>query len=98
MATAYMVAFQLPETLDNNFQRLIPKQREIVNQYLAKGYLKSYSLSEDRRRLWAIFYADDEAHLRELLQAFPLLRYMRVRVTPLMFHQNSDMVMQFSLN
>ena len=98
MKKLFMIEFDLPENLTEEFLALIPKQRFMVNNLLAEGTLKSYSLSMDRSRLWAVLAADDEFEAKEVIEQLPLSDYMFPTVSELMFHNASDMVLQFSLN
>ena len=93
-----MVELELPEVFDEKLIALIPKQRSTVNQMLAKGKIKSYSLSMDRSMLWAIFVAESEFEVLEMIAEFPLADYMTPYITELMFTNTENQVLQFSLN
>lgn len=93
-----MVDFELPEDLTEEFIRLIPSQRNFVNNLLAEGKIRSYSLSLDRSRLWVIFAAETEFEVLETIAQFPLSAYMTPHVQELAFHNAQDMVLQFSMN
>ena len=77
---------------------LIPRQRYVVNTMLVEGRLKSYSLSMDRRKLWAVVLADSEFDALEIIALMPLSDYMTPNISELMFHNAGDSVMHFSLN
>jgi muconolactone delta-isomerase len=98
MVKQFMVEFQLPPVLTEDFIRLIPRQREYVTFLLAEGKLKSYSLSMDRSRLWAVFSARNEFEVLEAIAQFPLADYMTPKIMELAFHNAQDMVLQFSMN
>ncbi|GJM34713.1 MAG: hypothetical protein DHS20C18_37140 [Saprospiraceae bacterium] len=98
MRKAFMVEFELPETMTEEFLALIPQQRYVINNMLVEGSLKSYSLSIDRSRLWAIFSAKSEFELMEIISSMPLSDYMTPQISELMFHNASEVLMQFSLN
>lgn len=93
-----MVEFELPEVMTEEFMALIPQQRYVINQMLAEGTIKSYSLSMDRSRLWVILAAASEFEAMEIITTFPLSDYMTPHLSELMFHNSADMLMQFSLN
>ena len=93
-----MVEMELPEVFDEKLIALVPKQRNIVNKMLAKGKIKSYSLSMDRSMLWAIFVAESEFEVLELISDFPLAEYVTPYITELMFTNTENQVLQFSLN
>ena len=98
MKKQYMVEFELPEVLTNEFTRLIPAQREAVNLLFSKGSLKSYSLATDRSVMWAVFTADSEFEVLEMVSQFPLADFMTPYISELMFHSSDSRVMNFSLN
>ncbi|MCB0554919.1 MAG: hypothetical protein KDD02_15315 [Phaeodactylibacter sp.] len=93
-----MVEFDLPESFNEEFMALIPRQRYVVNTMLVEGRLKSYSLSMDRRKLWAVVLADSEFDALEIIALMPLSDYMTPNISELMFHNAGDSVMHFSLN
>jgi muconolactone delta-isomerase len=98
MKKTYMIEFDLPETFDEEFMALIPKQRYIINSMLAEGRVKAYSLAIDRSKLWAIMTGESEFEVMESIAQMPLSEYMSPNISELMFHNSSDAVMQFSLN
>ncbi len=98
MKKTYMVEFELPETLTEEFLALIPQQRYMINNLLADGTLKAYSLAMDRSKLWAVLSADSEIEAMEVVSQMPLADYMTPLLSELMFYNGAEMVLQFSLN
>ena len=99
MKRSFMVEFELPEILTDEFMSLIPDQRYLINKMMAEGTLKSYSLALDRSRAWAILDAGSEFDVMELLAQMPLIDFMVPYVSELMFHNSpEDVLNQFSLN
>lgn len=98
MKHTYMIEFELPEVMTEEFMALIPQQRYVINQMLAEGTIKSYSLSMDRSRLWVVMSAVSEFEAMEMVDTFPLRDFMTPHFCELMFHNTADMLMQFSLN
>ncbi|MCI5083907.1 MAG: hypothetical protein MRY78_19575 [Saprospiraceae bacterium] len=98
MKRAFMIEFELPEVLTEDFLELVPEQRDMVNRMLAEGQLKSYSLSLDRSTLWAVMAATSEFEVMELIAQMPLCDYMTPHISELMFHNGAEAVSQFSLN
>jgi hypothetical protein len=94
----FMVEFELPEIFDEEFMALVPRQRYMVNTMLAEGRLKSYSLSIDRSRLWAVLIAESEFEALEAISQLPLSGYMTPNLSELMFYNSPEAVMHFSLN
>lgn len=98
MGKTFMIEFELPQQLTEEFLALIPQQRYVVNQLLAQGKLRSYALAMDRSRLWAIVSAESEFEALELISQMPLTEFTVPLVSELMFHNATDLIMQFSLN
>lgn len=98
MKHTYMIEFELPDVMTEEFMALIPQQRYVINQMLAEGTIKSYSLSMDRTKLWVIMSAASEFEVMEIVSTFPLKEFMTPQLSELMFHNTADMLMQFSLN
>ena len=98
MGKLFMVEFELPEILTEEFIRRIPRQRDYVNHLLAEGKIKSYSLAADRSRLWVVFIARSEFEVLETIAQFPLGDMMTPEVKELAFHNARDTMLQFSMN
>ena len=96
----FMVTMRCPEIATEEFVQLIPQQRAKVVEFMARGVLTSYSLANDRSVLWGTIAANSEEEVREILNQFPLTRFMEaINVQPLMFHNVMNFAMpQFSLN
>ncbi|MFN4253503.1 MAG: muconolactone Delta-isomerase family protein [Saprospiraceae bacterium] len=82
----YMVDFTLPDHLSNDFIGTIPQQRNVVSRLFSEGKLLNYALSLENSKLWAIFSAESEADLMEMISDLPLSRYMKVRISELTFY------------
>lgn len=93
-----MIEFELPDVMTEEFMALIPKQRYLINQMLAEGTIKCYSLAMDRSRLWMVLTASSEFAALETVSTLPLSDFMVPQVSELMFHNSAEMLMQFSLN
>jgi len=98
MKKQFMVEFELPEELTNDFTNLIPAQRDTVSQLFSQGHLKSYSLATDRSVMWAIFMAESEFEVLEMVAQFPLAEFMTPYISELMFHSSDSRILNFSLN
>lgn len=99
MKYKFMVEFEIPEVLDTEFYNLIPNQRLKVAQYFDQNILSSYTLSQDRTKLWAIFLAKSTNELEELINNLPLTKYMQYEISELMFHETHERILpHFSLN
>ena len=98
MRKSFMIEFELPTVFGEEFLALIPQQRYMVNQMMAEGTIRNYSLSIDRSRLWMILNAESEFEVMEILTELPLSNHMIPDISELMFHNSGETVMQFSLN
>lgn len=94
----YMIEMELPEEMNEDFVRLIPAQRNVVNYLLAEGKIKSYSLALDRSLLWVVMVAPSEFEVIETISEFPLIDFMKPYVSELAFHNSREQVLQFSMN
>ncbi|MCB0595248.1 MAG: hypothetical protein H6557_10865 [Lewinellaceae bacterium] len=94
----FMVDFTLPEELCEEFVDLIPYQRAVVDRYLSEGKLVNYALSLENAKVWAVFNANSEMEVREMLMDFPLTRFMEIEVCMLNSFNSSEFEPSFSLN
>ena len=94
----YMIEIDLPEMFTETFMSKIPEQRDHINKLLARGIIRSYTLSLDRSKLWIVAIAEDEFAVIQMIDRFPLAEYMIPDITELMFHNSQEQVLQFSLN
>lgn len=95
----YMVDFTLPTTLPEEFLHLIPHQRAKVNKLFREGKLINYALSLDHAKMWAIFNANNETDVMDLIEELPLTRFMQIRISMLTFFNSvTSEAPVFSLN
>lgn len=95
----FMVNIILPEEVDDEFILLLPEQKVFVKSLMSKGLITSYSLSDDRSRLWVIFKGREQNHVRGLLSCFPIIEKVIYEIVPLVSHyDNSKIIQSISLN
>ncbi len=96
----YMVDFNLPLKLSENFLDLIPIQRKHVNNLFLKGKLVNYSFSFENSRMWAVFNAKGKKEVYEMIEQMPLTAYMLdYEISELSFyHAYLPNAIQFSMN
>ncbi len=82
----YMVDIFLPEFLNPEMLRIIPAQRQRIDELMQEGKIGSYSLSIDRTRLWVLCYGKSESEVITNLKSMPIFDFIRYRIFPLMFH------------
>lgn len=95
----YMAEFDIPRNVDQEFFDLIPQQRIVVKDYFDQNILISYSLNQERTKLWAIFLATSPEELITYIEKMPLSSFMTYTVNELMFHEYSERELPYiSLN
>jgi hypothetical protein len=95
----FYVEISLPEEFSEVFIRKIPKQRAVVDEWMKKGVIMNYALSLDRSKLWIAMVSQDEAEVHEVLDSFPLRKYMIPEIFHLAFYQGiAPGIPAFSLN
>ncbi len=95
----FMVDFTLPEVLTDEFMGLVPEQRMKVSEFFSEGKLLHYSLSLPKSKLWAVFSANSELEVMEMLAELPLTDYMDLEINPLTFYNAlSPKLPAFSVN
>lgn len=88
-----MVDIDLPQTLRNEFIRLIPQQRAFVNRLMKEGVIANYSLSYDRRKLWVVINAETSSDANTIIESFPIFNYITFKINNLMFHETNHISM-----
>lgn len=78
-----MVDFSLPNELTEEFLDLVPYQRAVVNRYFCEGKLLNYALSIESAKLWAVFSANSEMEVMEMIVDFPLSKFMKAEISML---------------
>lgn len=95
----FMVEFDLPEIIDQSFIQLIPDQRLKIAHYFDQNILISYTLNQNRTKLWGVFQASSFEEVNNHITDMPLAKYMKWEVHELMFHESQEKVLpHFSLN
>jgi len=85
----YMIIIRFTEFISEEFFDLIPDQRKHINRLMERRIITSYSLSADRRTLWATMHATSMEAVEKILKMMPLFRFMHYEIVELMFHNNS---------
>ncbi len=94
----YMVEMEVPRPVNEEFMSLIPEQRQAVSTLFGRGKLISYSLDQERSKLWIIMTASSESELVLLLDELPMTMYMDYQYFELMFHETISMIPTMSMN
>jgi hypothetical protein len=86
MNNTYLAHIILPDEFDVNFYKLIPNQRMVINRLLRQHVVLSYSLDMERKNLWVFLSAKSEADVMDVLSTFPIIRFVKVNIHELAFH------------
>jgi len=99
MKYKFMVDSILPDVLTDEFMSMVPFQRAVVDHLLSEGRMLSYALSLDTGRLWAIFNAESEMEVYEMLMTLPLTEFMTYDISMLtLFNLKEQPLPSFSSN
>lgn len=85
----FMIEVNMPKEPPMEFYTLVPSQRDMVVDYMDKGVIISYGLSDDRSRLWIVVVAGNKEEVMAITEKFPMHKYMTFQVEELMFYNNS---------
>lgn len=89
MKNTFLVHLILPEFFTTKFMALIPKQRTLINELMEKKVIRSYSLDMARHNVWAFIDARDEEEVMEILQSFPIIKEVQLRIHELAFYDSA---------
>ncbi len=84
----YMISFQLPTELTDEFISLIPKQKMQINKLMEDGTMLHYSVAKDRSYLWATIRASSKKEVIEIISTFPLIAFMRHEISELAIYNS----------
>lgn len=87
----FMVTIKLPEYFTPEYVALIPKQRAMIVELLAKGKISSFSLNRDRSHAWMVATSKDEDSLMRMLERFPMHDYFSYEFNELIMHDTEFM-------
>jgi len=82
----FMIEITLPEVISPDFILKIPPHRERINELIQIGIVRSYTLSEDRSKLWILALGNSKEEIIVLLEGLPLYEYMNFKIHNLAFH------------
>ena len=95
----FMVDVNLHGAHSDEFLKLIPSQRSVVNDMMFEGKIISYGVSMDRSKLWITMVGKNEEEILDQLSKFPLIDFMDCEVSPLLFHNSAQQIFShISLN
>ena len=98
-SSQFMVDFTLPQILNNEFINHFQQQKKIVDQLFSEGKLLNYSLSLETSKLWAVFNAESEVDVLEMVSKMPLSPFMKINISALtLYNALSNPIPVFSSN
>ncbi len=90
MKKLFMVELTLPEVLDNEFMKMIPAHRAYISQLINDSTIQSYSINADRTFGWIIFNCNGIDDVFEIVEQFPIHKYISIQVHELMIHDSES--------
>jgi len=85
----YMVSITMPDQKDSEFLSLIPRERQHIDGLMERNVVLTYTLSADRTRLWTTINAESLDSAHEIVNEFPLRKFMAVEIFELTFHNTA---------
>lgn len=99
MATKlYMVELIVHHIPYDEFISLLPEHRKMVHEFIYKDIFISYTVAQDRSKVWIMVKSESESELIHYIDKLPLTRYMDYEYTELMFMEWAPVKLNFSLN
>jgi hypothetical protein len=93
-----MVEMTVPSIPEEGFFEIIPEHRFRVHELMHKDIILSYTLAQDRSKLWVIVKAGSESELIMHIDSLPLTKFLDYTYQELMFSEMMPLKMNFSLN
>ena len=85
--------------INERMTRLIPKQRQYVDDLFERGVLHMYAVNDMVDKWWCTIEADSESDVMLVLSEMPIIKWLNPVVHGLMFYNSADqMIPPISLN
>ena len=85
--------------INERMTRLIPKQRQYVDELFERGVLHMYAVNDMVDKWWCTIEADSESGVMLVLSEMPIIEWLNPVVHGLMFYNSADqMIPPISLN
>jgi hypothetical protein len=98
MNKSFLVTFELPVPMTEEFAKLIPATRKIIDKLMLDRKIGMFAVSEDRTQAWSIIRAEDQGEVREIVNRFPLIRLMSMKLSELSWLNSPVFAPAISLN
>lgn len=79
-----MVEIGLPYYKDEEFMALIPRQREQIGTLLQTGIITSFSLNQERTKIWLVMAAQNEDAAMKVIEQLAMYKFMDVELQSLL--------------
>ena len=94
----FLVESEIPR-MDESLARLIPKQREYVDELFQRGVMQMYAVNDGIDKWWCTIEADTESDVMLILSEMPIIEWLNPVVHGLRFYNSADqMIPPISLN
>ena len=80
----FMVEIGLPYYKDEEFMALIPRQREQIGTLLQTGIITSFSLNQERTKIWLVMAAQNEDAAMKVIEQLAMYKFMDVELQSLL--------------
>lgn len=98
MKKSFLVTFELPVPITQEFANLIPATRKVIDRMMLKQKIRMFAVSEDRSRAWSVIHARDQQEVRDIVGKFPLIRMMSMELSELSWVNSPVFAPGISLN
>ncbi len=80
----FMVEIVLPYYKDEEFMALIPRQREQIGTLLQTGIITSFSLNQERTKIWLVMAAQNEDAAQKVIEQLTMFKFMEIELQSLL--------------
>ena len=80
----FMVEIVLPYYKDEEFMALIPRQREQIGTLLQTGIITSFSLNQERTKIWLVMAAQNEDAAQKVIEQLTMFKFMEIEFQSLL--------------
>jgi hypothetical protein len=74
----FMVEIVLPYYKDEEFMALIPRQREQIGTLLQTGIITSFSLNQERTKIWLVMAGQNEDAAMKVIEQLAMYKFMEI--------------------
>ena len=80
----FMVEIVLPYYKDEEFMALIPRQRDQIGTLLQTGIITSFSLNQERTKIWLVMAAQNEDAAQKVIEQLAMFKFMEIELQSLL--------------